>query len=289
MASTTTSASARARLPGMLAEIRGALVAAYRQLGQALPEALLEFASVEAEFQAALLGRVLGTSVNALPLARSSSSSPRRSAGALRDALARQSADIGRALQVSASAGGLRGEGIAGAVRRFRVAADLVKSSADALVRTSLLHASNAAAVASYDASSVVEDVHWLSTLDARTCLICGPRDGHALSAIPGGHHPPVHPRCRCTVCPVLDLPGVSTGTPTRASEDGPVQVKDYATWFKRQSAGFQSDVLGPQRYTLFTRGRLPLAAFAPGDNILSLAELKIRHARLFEDVGLAS
>ena len=45
----------------------------------------------------------------------------------------------------------------------------------------------------------------WNAILDPRTCPICAPLDGQTRSAATGFPYiPPVHPRCRCAVLPVL-------------------------------------------------------------------------------------
>lgn len=275
----------RARLTSTLAEVRAALLEAYKRLGKDLPPALAEIAGVEAEFQAGLLSRALGVSFDALPLAQLEQLVTRPLGGyILRDSLARQAADVVTALRVSTSASIIQGEGMAEVARRFARAADVARASAESWTRTAILSASNQAALESYRAAGV-DDIEWLATLDERTCPICGPRDGQRLGDV-GGQAPPAHFRCRCTLIPLVTLPGIEAGTPTRASAEGPVQVKDYATWFKRQPAAFQQDVLGPSRYALYKRGKLPLGAFADQGEVLSLDELKTRHAGIFEEVA---
>jgi SPP1 gp7 family putative phage head morphogenesis protein len=278
----------RARLNAQVEELTGALTAAYHRLGLALPQHLLDLGAVVAPFHAQLASAAIGVSFDALPLAAIEQLITGPIGGrVLGESLARQRTDVVNALRTSVTSSLINGDGMPAAARRFRAAADVAQSSAESLVRTSIMFASNKVATETYRAAGA--DVAWLSTLDSKTCVICGPRDGQLLAEI-GGQHPPAHPRCRCTVIPrtgLFEALGPQT-TRTRSSEFGTVETSGYDSWFKRQSAAFQQDVLGPSRYRLFKQGRLPLGAFAPGDEILSLSELQVRHAAIFEDVGLA-
>lgn len=61
-----------------------------------------------------------------------------------------------------------------------------------------------------------------------------------------------------------------------------------YQQWLGRQSASFQTDILGPTRTALFRRGNLTLDKFvAPDGRELTLSELSKLHARAFREAGL--
>ena len=74
---------------------------------------------------------------------------------------------------------------------------------ADALFRTETSKFYNNAAIDSYKEAGLSE-VEWLTEEDDRTCEICGPLDGKRYPI----NQPPVipsHPRCRCTLLPVIE------------------------------------------------------------------------------------
>ena len=64
----------------------------------------------------------------------------------------------------------------------------------------------------------------FMATLDRRTCARCGERDGEifALADMEQGENaPPMHPRCRCTICATFDTPkGKSRKSGERAARE---------------------------------------------------------------------
>lgn len=152
--------------------------------------------------------------------------------------------------------------------------ADMSRHSAESLVRTSVMGVSNAARMETYrDNDSIVKGVQWVSTLDLRTCIDCGMRDGAAwdLEGNPTSAHnfvyeePPLHANCRCVLVPVVksfeelglddldEFPGS-----TRASMDG--QVSDTVTfqeWFEDLPPEEQTEILGKGRYELYRDGKI--------------------------------
>jgi SPP1 gp7 family putative phage head morphogenesis protein len=73
------------------------------------------------------------------------------------------------------------------------------------IARTEILRASNMGAMAIYEANQdVLKGWEWVATKDERTCDICGPRDGKKHAFDSNATKPPAHPRCRCSVAPVL-------------------------------------------------------------------------------------
>jgi hypothetical protein len=123
----------------------------------------------------------------------------------------------------------------------------------------------------------------WLSTLDGDTCVVCAERDTQSLEEL-DGERPPAHQNCRCVVA--VAEPGIPRAARRRrADPGGTVRVRTYETWLRRQSAGFQRETLGPSRYSLFRKGKLPLRAFVDDGRTLNLDDLRQRHARIFEEV----
>lgn len=69
----------------------------------------------------------------------------------------------------------------------------LQKRQLDALVRTITNHTSSAARIAVYDQNAdIIEGYEWVATLDNRTTLICGSRDGN-IYQVGKGPLPPAH------------------------------------------------------------------------------------------------
>lgn len=169
----------------------------------------------------------------------------------------------------------------------------------EALVRTSINHATNQGRQVVWDANQdIIRGVRWVSTLDTRTTPICQHRDGRvgpvsptegwtppegSLPLDPPMARPPAHLNCRSTTVAVTkswkelgfdvdDLPPA-----TRASMDGQVPANvTYFDWLKRQSAGVQKEVLGPTRYDMWHKGGIAPEKFVNdvGER-LTLAQLR--------------
>lgn len=78
-------------------------------------------------------------------------------------------------------------------------------SRADTLVRTEVAHIQNEAAKQRYKDSGITQ-VQWWTGPDERTCPECGKL--HKKIYPVGANIPcPSHPRCRCTIIPVVDKP----------------------------------------------------------------------------------
>ena len=74
---------------------------------------------------------------------------------------------------------------------------------ADALVRTELAHIQTKAAEERYKSYGITK-VQWWADPDERTCEVCGKL--HKKIYPVGANIPcPAHPRCRCTILPVID------------------------------------------------------------------------------------
>lgn len=194
----------------------------------------------------------------------------------------------------------VEGETVDQAIRRVRGTSRLngsdgiipgaTRRTAEALVRTAINHTVTEARQETFvQNEAVVKGAQWRSTLDGQTSLICIGRDGKVYP-LDSGPRPPAHPNCRSTIVPVLkswkelgiDLAEAEPGT--RASMNGQVPAAEtYQTWLKRQSTGFQDDVLGVKRAQLFRSGKLTVDKFTDDSgHVYSLNELRQRHPAAF-------
>lgn len=154
-------------------------------------------------------------------------------------------------------------------------------SQANALAMTAVMHVNNTARDAVFaENEDIIKGYQRVETLDARTCLVCGPEDGKVYQV--GKPRPPlpVHPRCRGVYVPVLkswrELGFDEDETPpgTRASMDGQVpETLTYPNWLKGQPAALQDDILGPARAKFFRAGK-PLADMVDHGRIMRLSEI---------------
>lgn len=116
----------------------------------------------------------------------------------------------------------------------------------------------------------------WIATLDRRTCVICGSKEGRIYKSYEEiGEVPPLHINCRCTILPYIkDMEEVSEGS-TRASMDGQVDSSlTFEKWLEKQSVEVQKDVLGETRYKMFKNG-VAMKSFVFDNRILTIKELK--------------
>ncbi len=112
-----------------------------------------------------------------------------------------------------------------------RLGPTYIKNRAEMIARSETIYASNAGAELGYMQSGVVEGKKWLTALDERTCFLCTDmnnmtaplgqptweKEGLNIGDVQGKYgldfdytegampHPPLHPRCRCTIVPILE------------------------------------------------------------------------------------
>ena len=158
---------------------------------------------------------------------------------------------------------------------------EVSKRGMEALVRTSINHATNQGRQALWEQNAdIVGSIKWVATLDGRTSPICRHRDGKVGPVspaqvdwqVPMGYaqlepafaRPPAHPNCRSTTVAVtkswkelgFDVDELPPGT--RASMDGQVPADlTYYEWLRRQSDDVQRDILGPSRFDLWKSGKV--------------------------------
>ena len=126
--------------------------------------------------------------------------------------------DIKKKLAFELRDGLMKGEGIPKLQNRIRQVFEVSKSRAEMIARTESIRVFNTSAVRRYEQAGI-RKWRWVTALDERTCSICFPLNGRVYRI--GEAPPPAHPRCRCTVVPVIKeereiLPEVSeiTGDP---------------------------------------------------------------------------
>lgn len=118
--------------------------------------------------------------------------------------------EMGKRLITTLEEGIRSGEGIPKLERRVRDVMDSGKSSAERIARTEHMYAVNQGSLIRYSQYGVTQ-VKWLAGGDPpRCCDICMDRDGHVydIHEVPPI---PAHPNCRCTITPVIEIPGKTT------------------------------------------------------------------------------
>lgn len=187
------------------------------------------------------------------------------------------------------------GESIDRITTRVKAATDLTRSSAEAVARTAVGHASNMGRTAYYaDNQDLIVKVQWVATLDTRTCPSCSYLDGKTFD-VDKGARPPRHINCRCTTVPVLRSMkelglNLNDYTPTqRASMNGQVAASlTYNEWLRRMPASVQDEALGPTRGRLFRAGELKVDQFVDrGGDPYTLDELRKREKAAWRKAGL--
>ena len=108
-----------------------------------------------------------------------------------------------------------------------------------------------------YEGIGSVRELVWVSTLDGRTCIVCGTRHGLRFSK---GSEPmcPAHHRCRCILAPAKE--GFSPPS--------------YSEWLSRQTEETKCRILGRSRYRLYKDG-MSLDRFVSDGRKLRLEELE--------------
>lgn len=96
------------------------------------------------------------------------------------------------------------------------------------MARTICCGVANQAKDAFYQANSgTVKQVEWLSTLDGRTCPVCGGLDRMRWGLQVQHPVPPSHPSCRCVLLPVTELTDMGDDLPrTKANADFEAEAK---------------------------------------------------------------
>lgn len=160
---------------------------------------------------------------------------------------------------------------IAGVIKDY--GDNLHKGQIDTLVRTSINNASaQARRIVTEENQSILKGDEWVATLDSRTTLICGGRDGR-IYPINSGPFPPAHWNCRSLRVPVVkDEFRIDDGLGRRpqVGADGPKAVsskRTFESFLRDQPADFQDEYFsqfpdGLEKAALFRRGGLTVDRF---------------------------
>ncbi len=153
------------------------------------------------------------------------------------------------------------------------------------LASTMANHTSSISRKSVYDANDdILDGYQWLATLDNRTTLICGSRDGEKYPDETGfSPYPPAHWGCRSTTIPSIkpeyDVGKDLDGTRPAVGADGVESVSSrstYSGWLKKQPKDFVDEALGTERSKLFRSGKLKLTKFVdPTGKAYTLRQLE--------------
>ena len=169
--------------------------------------------------------------------------------------------------------GVIQGETIPQIVARLKPLLTINKEGVKALAITAVATVTNQVRMQTYkENEDIFKGYEHNSTLDNRTTLTCGARDGANWDLNGKGLNkkgednkfliPPLHFRCRSILLPItktfrelgLDIDEIPSGT--RSSIDGRVSSDTtFEQWFEGKPATFQESYLGIQRYKLFKDG----------------------------------
>lgn len=290
----------RQRLASIAEDIRQRLGAGYDALKTWHAKQMADFAMVQSEIAVAELGSLIGSTAGLqfIPpsLAASIAALPIEglSLGEWWDKAAAEMSDATRRqIQI----GLLRGETMDQIVRRIVPKAGTLEPSelrravvrARTLIRTTTTAVQNHAHLATFQAQgkNITEYFEFSATLDVRTSSICRSADGRRFKHDdPRALIPPLHPNCRSTIIPILNMRGLSKDVRERAikvgvGKDGtppslPGSYRSYEEWLRAQSPGIQDQILGRGRGQLFRERNIPLKVMITSDQRpLTLEELK--------------
>lgn len=176
---------------------------------------------------------------------------------------------------------------------RLTSAHQMQQDQASALVRTMTNHVASTARVEVLKQNDdILKGMRRIATLDSKTTFFCM---GIDQTIIPlDGPKPPYHWNCRTSLVPVLKdeyAREIKGSTRPSIGPDGVALVPSkisYQEWLANQPASFQRDVLGPDRYALFSSGKLTLDKFVDANGkTLTLAQLREKESAAFERAGL--
>lgn len=136
---------------------------------------------------------------------------------------------------------------------------DVSKNNVDAIVKTSIAHVSNQARMETFKKNDdILPGYELIITLDKKTSPICRNLPPKKVYKFGEGPVPPLHPRCRTTVGPVVgpEFDFLDKGAKRAArGADGGQQVDadvPYYDFLAKQPAWFQDEALGPVRGKIF-------------------------------------
>lgn len=274
----------------------------------ALRESLTEISAYELDFMARQINAAIvvdvGTVVPAAGTVYSAALSRPMQGKYLRDWFKQLDINKQRAIADSIRLGVVEGETISDIIRRLRGTRNVGykngelfkhRRHAESIARTAVNHVVSHARNSLMNANKdLLKGWQYVATLDGRTTDICMSLDGTFYKVGTPGPQPPQHINCRSSMTPItkswkemgINRKELSPGQ--RASMNGQVSAKEtYQTWLKKQSAGFQDDVLGRTKGRLFRQGGVTLDRFVDSSGrSYTLAQLARTEAAAFEAIG---
>lgn len=293
------------RYASQIDTLSGDLAAIYGDMKGQVVMDLTDFGAYEAEFNATMLGKAVKAVVQfnvpapemvaaaalADPLELEARKGLQRISisGALDQFGTKKAAEIIGEIQI----GSALGETSQQIGSRLTSAHQMQQDQASALVRTMTNHVASSARMQVMGANDDILD-GWraIATLDGKTSPFCRQVDQKVFPF--DAPKPPFHWNCRTSTVPVLKAEyarEIKGSTRPAVGPDGAELVSSkttYQEWLSRQPASFQRDVLGPNRYELFTKGELTLDKFVDDNGkTLTLAQLREKESAAFERAGL--
>ncbi len=295
------------RLEAMLASFKEINTKNFRTMKKSVTKNSLAIAKQEAQWQSGTINDVLKVSVDfdfpSTSQLRNSVLQRPFGGQKMNEWFNRLNQQTTRNLNGAVRQGMIEGDTIGQMVRRVRGTRALgftdgimqaTRREAQTLVRTSVIHASAQGREALYkNNDSLIKNVQWISTLDRRTCPICGALDGEVFK-VDEGPRPPIHPQCRCTTHPnlktakELGLANLDLPPATRASATGQVPAKlTYNKWLRQQAnagrTNLVKEALGKTRADLFIKGKLEVGDFVARNKTLTLKQLRKKEGAVFK------
>lgn len=292
-----------ARLTALLAELQSTSNELLTQLGESTIEEAQEFAIYEAEFNSKMLSQGVDANVSVPAPAQLSSAiytSPMKLAPnatyTIADALGKFTTKKATQIVQTVKDGvalGDTSQQISASLKQLGV---LQKQQAATLTRTITNHVSTEARyITLFENQDLMDGYEWVATLDSRTSLICGSRDGIVYPFLSTNPRPPAHFSCRSTIVgkisPEYDLASDVTGNRPSKGASGKQNVSantNYGSWLARQPSSFQDEILGETRGKLFRQGGLKIDKFVDSAGVqYNLERLRSLEPLAFEKAGL--
>jgi SPP1 gp7 family putative phage head morphogenesis protein len=286
-------------------KLSGDLAAIYGDMKGQVVMDLTDFGAYEAEFNEIMLGKAVravvqfnspapdmvaaAALVDPLELEARKGLQRISISGALDQFGTKKAAEIIGEIQIG-SALGETSQQIGG---RLTSVHQMQQDQASALVRTMTNHVASTARMEVLKANDdILEGWRAIATLDGKTSPFCRQVDQKVFPF--DAPKPPFHWNCRTSTVPVLKAEyarEIKGSTRPAVGPSGAELVSSkttYQEWLSRQPASFQRDVLGPNRYELFTKGELTLDKFVDDNGkTLTLAQLREKESAAFERAGL--
>lgn len=281
----------RQRLTDILKDINALSTLAFKDISGKMLQGAKELASVEAEFSTTLFNKVvnveftLPSDAALLNAVVGSAMDVGLNAGVtIPDALSRFSVKKAEQITRAVTDGIAVGDTTQQIAKKLGTMIDtLHKRQIDALARTIVNHAASASRDLVYkENSDIMDGYRWVATLDSKTTMICGSRDG-VVYKNPTDPTPPAHYNCRSTTVPVIkpeyDIGAGLSGRRPSIGGSGAKSVSSrttYGGWLKKQPVSFVDEALGIERSKMFRSGKLSIGKFVdPTGRVYTIDQLK--------------